>query len=771
MLIRDTDRTRDELLAELDELRRRLASVQTTEARTAWAAVEDALRETEERYRDLVEQASDLVFTLDLAGRFTSVNRAAERLLGYTRAEALQQSLVTLAAPGSRDVARAMLAASGEHARTPWELELVARDGSLVAVEVSTRPVRQGGRPAGLQGIARDVTARRRAHDLLRAEHGQQQILLDSVPALMLYVEPDGRIIRLNSAAARLFGLPVEDAPGRRLVDLEPREFTLFLAGDLAPAARGETTRGHTRAVRVGGEERWIQKDTVPSADPSGSVTGVIIFAIDITDRLRAERSSAQNQEQFRALFELAPVGIARLDVDGTVVDANRALLDMLGYGIEDVAGASFLRFVAMEEARHAADQLADLVSGRSDRVQAERRLARKDASGLWTALTSSVVRDADGSPRFIISTFENIADRKQAEDTLREANQRLTGWITELEQRTREISLLSEMGDLLQACRTADEAYLVIARVTRQLFSATSGAVSVVGAAGNFAEAVASWGTPPGERIFTPDECWALRRGRVHVVQDADVGLVCKHLHRPLSSGYVCVPMVAQGEALGVLTLLLPDAGRPSDTRQRLAMTVAEHLALSLANLRLHERLRSQSIRDPLTGLFNRRYMEESLEREMRRAGRGRHPVGILMLDLDHFKEFNDTFGHEAGDRLLREVGAILQRSIRGEDIACRYGGEEFTLILPQASLLDAAQRAEQIRDAIKSLHVQHRRQTLGPVSISVGLAIYPDHGPTGDAVLRAADAALYLAKARGRDRVVINPGAQGKIVDVTSQ
>jgi diguanylate cyclase (GGDEF)-like protein len=199
--------------------------------------------------------------------------------------------------------------------------------------------------------------------------------------------------------------------------------------------------------------------------------------------------------------------------------------------------------------------------------------------------------------------------------------------------------------------------------------------------------------------------------------------------------------------------------------------MTVAEHIALALANLKLQDTLRSQSIRDPLTGLFNRRYMEESLEREMRRAGRGRHPVGIIMLDLDHFKRFNDTFGHEAGDTLLREVGAVLQRSIRGEDIACRYGGEEFTLIMPEASLLDAAQRAEQLREAIRSMNIHHRRQQLGPVTISLGVAIYPDHGPTGDAVLRAADAALYQAKARGRDRVAINPGGaggSGSIVDM---
>jgi diguanylate cyclase (GGDEF)-like protein len=196
----------------------------------------------------------------------------------------------------------------------------------------------------------------------------------------------------------------------------------------------------------------------------------------------------------------------------------------------------------------------------------------------------------------------------------------------------------------------------------------------------------------------------------------------------------------------------------RPLDPGRRLASTVAEHVALALANLRLHDTLRSQSIRDPLTGLFNRRYMEESLQREIRRAARARQPVGIIMVDIDRFKDLNDQHGHEAGDTLLRAVGAILERSVRAEDIACRYGGEEFTLILPEASLVEASQRAEYIRQAIGHLSVQHERQHLDQVTVSAGVAMYPEHGPTGDIVLRAADAALYQAKARGRNRTVIN-------------
>ena len=270
--------------------------------------------------------------------------------------------------------------------------------------------------------------------------------------------------------------------------------------------------------------------------------------------------------------------------------------------------------------------------------------------------------------------------------------------------------------------------------------------------------EAVAVWGDSSAiERVFTPDECWGLRRGRVHWVEDAGIGLLCKHLHHEIPQGYLCVPMMAQSEALGILYLTQPPDARLTEAKQRLALAMAEHIAMALSNLKLHETLRSQSIRDPLTGLFNRRFMEESLDLELRRAARNQRPLGVIMLDLDRFKHFNDTYGHEAGDTLLRELGALLQTNIRGEDIACRYGGEEFTLILPEGSSEVIQQRAEALREAIGSLEVMHRGKPLGLISASLGVAIFPEHGRTGEALLQAADAALYQSKDAGGNLVTL--------------
>jgi len=222
---------------------------------------------------------------------------------------------------------------------------------------------------------------------------------------------------------------------------------------------------------------------------------------------------------------------------------------------------------------------------------------------------------------------------------------------------------------------------------------------------------------------------------------------------------------MMAHGETLGMLYF---DSGgkpiqnenshvQPSHSEQQLAKTLAEHAALALANLNLRETLRIQSVRDPLTGLYNRRYMEESLERELRRSMRKKSPLGVMMLDVDHFKHFNDTFGHEAGDSVLQTMAKLFRSQLRGEDVVCRYGGEEFTVILPEASLEATRQRAEQLREAVKHVVPSFRGESLEAVTLSIGVASFPENGNTGEALLRTADAALYQAKQQGRDRVVV--------------
>lgn len=328
-----------------------------------------------------------------------------------------------------------------------------------------------------------------------------------------------------------------------------------------------------------------------------------------------------------------------------------------------------------------------------------------------------------------------------------------------EIRERTHDITLLNELGDLLQMCVSFEEASSVITRMGPHFFSNTSGALYLISASRNLVERAAGWGDHDRTEVFIPEECWALRRGREHLVTKDGTAPRCAHLTDGSAGTYLCIPLVAQGEALGLLHLSTAnsEAAWRTGSGQRLARTVADAIGLALSNIKLREKLLYQSIRDPLTGLFNRRYLEETLDRELSRAMRNNTSIGVIVFDVDHFKHFNDTFGHEAGDLVLKEFGPLIKEHHRREDIACRYGGEEFVLVLPGATLEVTQQRAEALRESAKRLQLSLREQSLGNVSLSLGVAVYPESGLTADSLIRAADDALYRAKHEGRDRVVV--------------
>jgi diguanylate cyclase (GGDEF)-like protein len=319
------------------------------------------------------------------------------------------------------------------------------------------------------------------------------------------------------------------------------------------------------------------------------------------------------------------------------------------------------------------------------------------------------------------------------------------------------EMGLVNELGELLQTCRTMDETSEVLTLYARRLFTWGTGMVAVTNASRNYVETLARWGVEtPSDPNFAPDGCWALRRGRAHSVSSKVGGVRCGHAQHGTDVDQICVPMMAQGEMLGILHVATRPGDTLSEARIQLALTTAERTALALANTQLREKLRSQSIRDPLTGLFNRRYLEESLEREVTRCTRHQRPLTALVIDVDHFKRFNDECGHAAGDAVLQMLGRSLSEWCRHEDIACRYGGEEFVVILPDGDVEGCVERAQELCNRVRSMVVAHRGSSLRPVTISVGVACLGRDGLTAEEIVAAADRALYRAKQEGRDRVV---------------
>jgi len=320
-------------------------------------------------------------------------------------------------------------------------------------------------------------------------------------------------------------------------------------------------------------------------------------------------------------------------------------------------------------------------------------------------------------------------------------------------------LDLLEQLIDSLQACFSAEEAYLAIEPLMQQLFPNESGAIYVVTPSKNLLKAIATWGPKPvtSDPIFAPHECLALLRKKTHLVEDTQHGLLCQHI-RPnyLPVETFCVPMTVHGDTLGVLYVSSLQRGRISETEQ-LAVSVAKQISLALANLRLRESLKNQSFRDPLTKLYNRRYLEECLEREICCSEHYPQPLGIILFNIDRFQDFVNRFGHGLSDLLLREIGMFLPSQIRASDIACRYRGNEFLLLLPKTSLGATQVQAERLRESFKNLSIVYKNRTLDSITISCGVASFPPHGMTRKALIHAANVALTRAKEQGSDHVVI--------------
>lgn len=320
----------------------------------------------------------------------------------------------------------------------------------------------------------------------------------------------------------------------------------------------------------------------------------------------------------------------------------------------------------------------------------------------------------------------------------------------------------LSDMGRFLQTCHDMEEAQAILLDHLPPLLKADSGALYLISASRNQLRRCLSWGEQSYSEYFEPQECWALRNGQ-HFEQPAiGIASTCKHLQHhepPVEPGTMCYPLASHGDLAGLLVIRGSAADASSDF-QRVRQAALEQVALSLGNLRLRESLRHQSTRDSLTGLYNRRFLDESLNREVLRAlrldGNTGGALAILMIDVDHFKQFNDRYGHDVGDQVLRRIAGVLTQTVRTGDLVARYGGEEFTVVLPGATRKSALTRAWALVEAVRHmppLNVEDSSHM--PITISIGMACMPSDSQVSDDLIKKADSALYRAKRDGRDRV----------------
>jgi diguanylate cyclase (GGDEF)-like protein/PAS domain S-box-containing protein len=513
----------------------------------------------------------------------------------------------------------------------------------------------------------------------------------------------------------------------------------------------GEPLHQEYRVIGRDGRVVWLRDEAVMIKDEASGKAYSQGVLLDITARKMAEEALRQSEERFRLVSWATQDAVWDWNLSTNQIQWGAGLQKIFRYPSNMLqTDAEWWRAHIYPQDRAKVDRsLKQALEGGLEFWSKEYRFQRVDGEYADIMDRAYILRDETGKPYRMIGVMMDITERKQAEATILHQNEMLSSLhqITLDLLRYRDINpLLDALVELAAKFMDASYAEIMLGEdETLVIRAATQNQRHLVGERAGRGDALLSWQAFDTREpaVLSDYGNWPYRRAvydgfQLHAVAD--------------------FPILNDDECLGVMALGRDKPGYEFTFDQiQYGRLFANLTALVLNNAQLREALREQSIRDPLTGLYNRRYMEEVLKQHLRRVTRHLHPLGVIMIDIDHFKSFNDAHGHAAGDALLRELGRLLQSHIRGEDVACRYGGEEFILIMPDASLETARQRAEHLRQMVKEVHVHYAGRSLEGITLSLGVAVYPQHGRSRDDVLRSADAALYRAKQEGRDRVVV--------------
>jgi len=683
-----------------------------------------------------IEASMEGIAILNSKGRYIFLNQAHAALYGFDDpAELIGKSWQLLYDPEElnrfqKDIFPCFME------KGKWHGEAVGRrkDGTTFQQELSLVLTEDG----GIVCVVRDISERKRAERKLQN--------LSSFPELnpnpVIEVTVNGDLSYANPSA-----LKVLESIGKGKDDI-----SLFFPDDLKSILRewsGDGEKLHSREVEVASR---VFSETIHFVN---NINVARIYANDITRQKQIEQQLKTSEESYRQFTNLTSDFVhicSRSGAEPFRIQWTGGVLNSIsGYSVEEIfALGCFIPFVHSDDSEKVSSELSSMVPGEVKII--EFRIVTKQDEIRWIAQKCRCEKGAEEGELLLYSSIRDITDRKQMEETLHST-------FAGLKRHDNRMRLLHEMNDKLLSVESRKEVCAVIIDSAAQLFPEYSGLLAICPENCNEFQIVASWGSDfDMNATFTMSDCWALQGKLSHKVCDSSQSLGCKLFQGKSSEPHFCLPLMARGETLGLLQIISPEnvSNAQLDEMYDFAITMSETISLALSNLMLREALREEAIRDPLTGLFNRRYLEETLPLSLRHQQRNNEPLTVAMIDLDNFKVFNDQYGHEAGDLVLKEIGALLRSSLRGGDIACRYGGEELLIILSGATLEHALPRMETIREMVMNHCIYSSGRKLPAITVSIGISEAKPDEIDAAAILKRADTALYQAKQNGRNRIM---------------
>jgi len=613
--------------------------------------------------------------------------------------------------------------------------------------------------------VIEDYTELKKVEEEKAAIEDKYEKLFESIYDVVFIIDPNGIIREVSPSFMQITGYKPEQVIGKSLNDFE------FLTPESRKKAMS-ALKGILNGKPLKQEEYQVfsSHGAIGTGEVNGfpiirdnKVTSIIVFIHDISRRKKTEQALRESEEKYRALADNPLVGFLIIQ-DGRYVFANDRVLKMHGYQADEIINKSHLSMLHPDYRDESVKVAIQVGKGEKPAESIEQKRVKKNGKSFWAATVITPIEYLGKSA--IAETIIDMTEEKNAQEAVKQARDNLEEALNQLERRNEQNKIIVEMRDMIELTDTVQELPPVIINNMKRLFPGSAGALFYRAPEKRDMEKIATWNELPDDidisNIFCQD-CPAYQKGHPYIVDDTATNDICPSMKHTTAKLYACIPIMEKGDVIGLLHIRDGES-MSAEARKRLLVELKEtsapifaYLSLAISNLRLRESLKNQAIKDPLTGLFNRRFLMEAFTREITRASRKKSTISVVMIDIDHFKKFNDEWGHAAGDELLTRLGKFFIENIRGSDIACRYGGEEFVILMPEMNSSTAFNRTDRMREDVKKLKVHYDNQLLPHIALSIGISEYPANGEDVDDLLRLADEALYKAKQEGRDRVVV--------------
>jgi len=669
----------------------------------------DALSDSEERYRELIENAHDIIYTHDFDGKYTSINRAAEYITGYTRDESLALNFEQIVAPDYIEKAREMITrkVAGE-ITTAYELEVIAKNGERVTLEVNSRIERENGIPVAVQGIARDITQRKRAQKELERQKNELRVLFDVMPAKIWFKDTKNGIVRINKHAAHSIGMTVGEIEGKPAAEIYPDISERFYADDLEVIRSGKAKLGIVETVwDENGHEHWKEIDKVPYHDESGEVLGLVVVERDITEGKLLELDLQHKETLIRIAGRVTQTGGWTIDLPGNKVSWSDEVFDILGYTHGDAPPLADVLKLYPEEWRGIVAAAIEECSRNGTPFDLECEVLTGRDERIWVRICGEAEINADGSVKRLQGAFQDITLRKLADEALRQNEAKFRDLFDNAPVAYHE---LDTEGRFTRINHTEE---LLLGYTNDELKGRHPWEIIVEKVSHDATRAKLK-----GKEQLKAVERTFIRKDGTHVSVLNEDRMI----------------LDPDGNILGIRSTLQDITDRK----------------------RLEEQLTHQALHDPLTKLANRVLFRDRVEHALSRAVRKQTPLAVMFLDLDNFKAVNDSLGHAAGDELLVCVTERLNACLRSSDTPARLGGDEFAILVEDMAQADEAVFiAERIRTLLRTPFIINGTEVF--VGASIGIATAGNKRQTPEELLRNADVAMYMSKSNGRDRYTV--------------